>query len=247
MSEAKRADRNFILWSLIPYIAARSGEKLTDDSVKFEEAATIRPDGGNNIVYAIVGDDNIALPDDYVPMTNWCGPMILHNADDVFWQVNSKWTDRASPSVQYFNDAGRILSLYSEDNEIPKYDYAWLCEMGYVKVCGDYDGSFKASWQIVQLCSCDINKRLLDIGDRIREKYKAEFDRLKAPYIKAVLDSLPKHIRRKKEYGLQFMFSSDGWFLLHCISCLLKNGKLKEPTEEQRKVLSTIIMVSTRE
>jgi len=43
-----------------------------------------------------------------------------------------------------------------------------------------------------------------------------------------------------KEYELQFVFS-DGWFLLHCIHALLKNGKLKEPTEGQKKSLMTLI------
>lgn len=46
LTESQRADRNFILWSLIPYIAARSGERLTDGGISFDEAATIRPDGG---------------------------------------------------------------------------------------------------------------------------------------------------------------------------------------------------------
>lgn len=41
---------------------------------------------------------------------------------------------------------------------------------------------------------------------------------------------------------LQFLFQSDGFFLLHCITTLLKNGKLKEPTEGQRKTLATLIV-----
>lgn len=45
LTNSDRADYNFILWSLIPYIAAWSGEKLMDKDIAFEEVATIRPDG----------------------------------------------------------------------------------------------------------------------------------------------------------------------------------------------------------
>jgi hypothetical protein len=38
------------------------------------------------------------------------------------------------------------------------------------------------------------------------------------------------------------VFHADGWFLLHCIVALLRNGKLKQPTEEQRKALMTMII-----
>jgi len=47
-------DKNFALWSLIPYIAALSGEKLIDNTISFEEAMTRRPDGGQNIAHALL-------------------------------------------------------------------------------------------------------------------------------------------------------------------------------------------------
>ena len=45
LTESPRADDNFILWSLVPYIAALSGESLMNKSISFEEVATVRPDG----------------------------------------------------------------------------------------------------------------------------------------------------------------------------------------------------------
>lgn len=74
-AESERADHNFLLWSLIPYIAAWSGEKLMDDSISFEDVATIRPDGGYNIVHASVVPEEMVLPEDYVYMKKWDGPM----------------------------------------------------------------------------------------------------------------------------------------------------------------------------
>lgn len=239
-----KADHNFILWSLIPYIAAWSGEGLMDKSISFEEVATIRPDGAHNICHASVVPNEMVLPEDYVYMKNWCGPMWNGNGERMHWKIDSQWSARGEyHGFQYTEDARRILSLYERESEarLSKDEYAWLAEHGYIKTSGDYEGQFKSSWQIVVLASKEINDKLLAIGERIKEKYKAEFDALKAPYAEAVLKSVPAHLKKVKAYELQFIFHSDGWFLIHCITVLLKNGKLKEPTEAQRKSLTTLI------
>lgn len=243
-AEPPRADRNFILWSLIPYITAWSGEKLMDKSITFEEVATIRPDGGNNIFYADVVRDGMILPDDYVRMQNWYGPMWNGGDYQMMWQIDSEWSDRAPAMERNVpEEHERVITLYNWEkyNSVTKSDYAWLSERGYIKTNGDYDGQFKSRWQIVVLASNEIKDKLLAIGERVKEKYKSEFDALKAPYTEAVLESVPAHLRKVMAYELQFVFHSDGWFLMHCITVLLKNGKLKEPTEGQRKSLITLI------
>lgn len=245
LTETPKADRNFILWSLIPYIAAWSGEKLMDESISFEEVATIRPDGAHNIFHTSVVPDEMILPKDYVYMKNWCGPMWNGNGKHIFWQIDSEWSDRGEhPGLQYSKDAKRILSLYEREFEdrLSKDEYAWLAERGCVKTNGDYDGHFKSAWQLVVLASKEIQDKLLAVGERIKAKYQTDFAALKAPYVEAVLESVPAHLRKVKAYELQFAFGSDGWFLVHCITALLKNGKLKEPTEGQKKSLTTIIV-----
>ncbi len=245
LNESPGRDHNFILWSLIPYIAAWSGEKLMDDKISFEEVATVRPDGGNNIIHASVVPDEISLPEDYTYMKNWRGPMWNSDGKNMLWQIDSEWSDRnANRMLQYSADARRVLSLYEREFEdvLSKDEYAWLSELGYIKTNGDYDGHFKTSWQIVSLTTKDIRNKLIEIGDRIKAKYKAEFDSLKAPFVEAELNSVPAHLKRVREYELQFVFHSDGWFLLHCIVALLSEGKLKIPTEGQRKALTTLII-----
>ncbi len=236
-------NKNFILWSLIPYIAAWSGESLMDNRITFEEVATIRPDGGRNIFHAAVVPNTIKLPEDYVYMKNWCGPMWHGNGEEIFWQINSQWSDRPAPNGNISDEAEKTITFrhFEDDQALSKYDYAWLAERGYIKTAGDFDDMFRSSWQIVILENKGIHDRLLAIGERIKRKYKAEFDAIKEPYARAVLNTVPAHLRKIKEYELQFVFHSDGWFLLHCIVCLLKNGKLKEPTEGQRKALTTLI------
>lgn len=145
-----------------------------------------------------------------------------------------------------YDENGRLISKHGMIEYITtmKYveKYAWLAERGCVKTNGDYDGHFKSAWQIVVLASDEIRDKFLTIGERVKEKYQTEFDALKAPYAEAVLKSVPAHLRRVEEYELQFLFHSDGWFLLHCITTLLNNGKLKFPTEGQRKSLTTLIV-----
>ena len=63
LTSHERADDHFILWSLIPYIAARSGEGLMDQSISFDEVATIRPDGGHNLCYASIAAPNVKTTD----------------------------------------------------------------------------------------------------------------------------------------------------------------------------------------
>ncbi len=244
LTESAKADRNFILWSLIPYITAWSGEKLRDESISFEEVATIRPDGGHNIFHASVVPDEMILPDDYVYMKNWCGPMWNGNGEHILWQIDSEWSDRGEHyGFRYQEDAKRVLSLYKRELEerLSKDEYAWLAERGFIKTNGDYEGHLKSAWQIVALASDEIRDKLLAIGERIKVKYQTDFDALKAPYVKAVLESVPAHLRKIKEYELQFVFHADGWFLVHCITALLNNGKLKKPTQGQRKSLTILI------
>lgn len=245
LTESPKADRNFILWSLIPYIAACSGEKLKSESISFEEVATVRPDGAHNIYHASVIADEMILPEDYVYMKNWCGPMWNGNGERILWQIDSKWSDRGErQGFQCSEDARRILSLYEKEMEdrLSKDEYAWLAERGCVKTNGDYDGNFKSAWQIVVLAGKEIQDKLLAIGEQIKVKYQADFEALKAPYAEAVLKSVPAHLRKVKAYELQFVFHSDGLFLAHCITALLKNGKLKKPAGNQRKSLTMLII-----
>ena len=236
LTGSARADHSFLLWSLIPFITACSGEHPIDQSILFEEVATVRPDGANNIFHADVIPEGMVLPDGYVYMKNWSGPMWKGNGRHIFWQIDSEWSDRnLCREMQYSDHADRVLSLYEREEDAPlsEGEYAWLSECGYIKAWGDYNGCFKTSWQVVILENQEIKKKLLAIGDEIS---------LKAPYAEAMLRAVPTHLKRIKEYELQFVFQSDGWFLLHCIVTLLKNGKLKLPTKGQRKALTTIIL-----
>lgn len=239
----ERADDHFILWSLIPYIAARSGEGLMDQSISFDEVATIRPDGGHNLCYASIAAPNVKPPMYFESMLQFCGSCWNRNKDYTLWQIDSEWSSQRI-NDGYIDKACRILSLLSrkEDDLLSKDEYTFLAENGIIKTNGDDDSNFKTAMQIVWLENTDINNALIAIGDRIKERHWSEFEAWKKPFVKAVLNETPKHLQKMQKFGLQYIFFSDGWFILHCLKELVNNGKLKLPTEEQKKSLTTMII-----
>ena len=245
LTESPRADDNFILWSLVPYIAALSGEGLMDKSISFEEVATVRPDGGQNICYASVISSGIKKPMYFDSMKQWCGPCWNRNEDYTLWQIDSEWSDGRVDN-SYISKANRILSILSKlDDSVSDESYAFLEEAGIMRTEMNIKGNtgwFKSVPQAVWLENTDIKNELIAIGDHIKEKYWHEFKTLKEPFVKAVLDETPKHLHKMQKYGLQYTFFSDGWFILHCMKELVNNGKLKLPTEAQKKSLTTIIV-----
>lgn len=243
-TEDTRADDNFILWSLIPYIATLSGESLMDKSISFDEVATIRPDGGYNICYASIAAPNVKLPMYFESMLHFCGPFWNRNKDYTLWQIDSEWsTGRVHDG--YIEKANRILSILSKLNDSNEEDFAFLEEAGIIKTrmdIGRNKGWFKFVSQVVWLENSQIKNELLAIGDRIKERHWAELETMKESFVTAVLNETPKHLHKMQKFGLQHIFFADSWFILHCLKELVNNGKLKLPTEKQKKSLTTIIV-----
>ena len=158
--------------------------------------------------------------------------------------MDTQWSERNYLlDYQYSKDAERTLSFYLNEHEdiLSKDEYAWLAERGFIKTCGDYNGLFKSAWQVVILADPAIQEKLLQLGEAVKAKHISRFEELKKPYAEAVLQTVPSHLRKVKEYELQFLLHDDARFLLHCIHALMDSSKLKEPTAGQRKALSTLI------
>jgi len=239
-------DRNYILWSLVPYVLALSGEEQLDFEVSFEEAATRRPDGGQNILYASVIGSDVKYPQNYTEMKNWFGPCWNKVGRYTLWSIDCEWTDKGhGDPVAYQNEAHHALSLlgrFENDEELSGDDYAFLVEHGYMSTTGAVEGLFKAAGCYVYIDSGDNRRRLLEIGGEVKAKYKAELDILKEEYIRAVLDETPPHLHKMQRFSLQFIFFSDGWFLLHSLKHLVESGRLKLPSAEQKKSLITLLV-----
>lgn len=230
-------DKSFLMWTLFFYIAVWSGEKLMDNSVSFEEAATIRPDGGQNIITASI------LNEDEKPSkctgTYWCGLCWNANKDVQLWLIDTEWSSKRVDD-RYGMHIGRDLSLlkrFSDGEILSEDEYAFMVQKGYIRKAGD-----KFEFAIVYIKDNETKNRLIAIGDNIKEKHNAELSKLRNEYIKAVLDRTPKHLHKMQKFGLQFMFYSDGAFLYLCAKELVANGRLKLPAEEQQKSLTTLLI-----
>ncbi|MBR6557503.1 MAG: RNA polymerase sigma factor [Clostridia bacterium] len=258
-------DKNFMLWALIPYIASMSGSQLIYDSTTFEEAATTRPDGGKNICYASIHPHDVVFPLYFDNMKRFFGPCWTGFGEKFkVWTIDSEWSEKriAEDYQKTIHHDLSLLNIYLNGDTLSPEGYAYLCERGYISVLtrerglmsdvsagfGDSFvssedlGDYKIKFRCLCLSDAEINRQLIEIGDRIKEKHQTEFHNLKKEYIDAVLKETPKQLQTMQKHVLQYIFHSDGWFVLHCIKALLANGKLKEPTEDQKKSLTTIII-----
>lgn len=233
-------DKNFLMWSLIPYICALSGEKLMENKITFEEAATIRPDGGTNIVYASVLNNDVIPPKYFESMKNWFGPCWNGTKDTILWLINSEWSDRDIDFDSYARYIDRDLNLlerFAAGEKLAEEDYAFMAEKGYIK---KQDEQFV--FAIVRICDMETREKLIKIGDQVKGKHWNELKALRDQYVKMILDETPKEMKKMQGFGLQYIFYADGWFLLHCMKELVGNGKLKLPREDQRKSLTMLML-----
>ncbi|HHU29687.1 MAG TPA: sigma-70 family RNA polymerase sigma factor [Firmicutes bacterium] len=234
---------NFILWSLIPYIAALSGEKLMETNIYFDEVATIRPDGAKNIAYAIIDSENGPKHKYYDSVLQWCGPCWNSNDELTLWQIDSEWSGKRvddNYGIVVQRDL-LLLKRFLKNEPLSKDEYAYLIERGYLKTAGK---AGKDTLQIVWIKDNKTKQNLLAIGDKAKEKYHDEFSGLKAPFVEAVMDNIPDHLKKMQAYGLQYIFYSDGWFLLYCLKELVGSGKLKLPAKEEKKSLTILIVMN---
>lgn len=230
-------DKNFLMWTLIPYILANSGDGF-EDKIPFDEVATPRIDGGTNIVEAII-DGKSCVPKHIELMQHWSGPMWNGNDNTILWQCNHKWSGRDF-TQEYAKNVINDLSLieeYLSGKELSKNDYAYLVSKGYLT---GKDGDFKPA--VVVIKTKAYKDKLLSIGNAIKEKHNDSMKNYKDKYINLVLSNTPKRLRKVKEYGLQYIYYADGWFLLYSILELLENGKLTPVADNRQKSMTTLII-----
>ncbi len=234
---------NFMLWTLIPYIAARSGEALRERGVSFAQAATVRPDGGQNICRAAVMHSGVEPPQYFDSMQHWSGPCWNQRDGVTLWQIDTQWSGHRM-GAHYLPQTDYDLSLLKRnlDDVLTTQEYAHLTERGFLKTSGDPEGIFYATLQPLWIRGEEANRKLLAIGDRLKERFWSELQAIKEPYARALLEETPKHMQAARRYELQFLFYSDAWFLLHCLQELLQSGKLKPPAEDEKKSLTTLLL-----
>ena len=239
-----KADKNFLMWTLLPYAAAASRVK-PKNTISFRDVATIRPDGSENIFHASVGEP--VAPKGYVEMRNWCSPMWNANEKYSLWQVGSDWSDfnKHHDFLTYQDNSTKIMVLYerSQRESLSRDEYTWLAEQGVIRIGGSAEKP-EITWQVVILKTPAIREKLLDLEEEVRNTCAAEMEKLSKAYAAVALECIPQNMRRVKEYELQYTFYADGRFLHRCLWELLNNGRLKLPKEEQKLSMSTLLLVN---
>lgn len=235
-------DENFLLWSLIPYITACSGRHLYKETVSFDEAATLRPDGGHNICSADVLNFNAPKPRYDDSMGQFCGCCWNSYEDLTLWQCDSEWSEKRISDDYPAVSAQDLMLLkrWIDDAELSAAEYARLAERGYIDVLNE-NGCTKVVPHCVILENEEIKAALLTVGSQIKERHWDAFCRLRDTFTAALLSKTPPHLHKARLFGLQHTFFSDPWFILYVLKHLTESGKLKMPTAEQKKMLITVI------
>lgn len=236
-------DKNFLAWGLLIYLLAWSTGGF-DEKIKFDEVATLRKDGGKNIANASISNVNGPKQKYFDSMQKCFGPMwngMFNEKENILlWQFNSEWSSRDISIDDYSKDIERDLKLlyrFINEETLSIDEYTFMLQKGYIKKAND-----KFELAIIWLKDDTIKQELIELCNKIRLKHKEVLDPLKEQYCQAIIEKTPKHAQKLQAYGLQYIFYSDGWFLLYTIKELLGCGKLKLPTDYQRISLSTLIM-----
>lgn len=247
LDELGNRNYNYILWSLIPYIITNSYTPLNEEKIKFEEVATHRLDGSYAYFSVDVLNSDLVYPKDYVTMDDWCGPMWNGLNGNILFEIKTKYNKENFNGFTYQNDALKILELFIREyngNVLSIDEYTFLAEKGYIKIQGNPDKLFYSSWQNVIINSKSLHKQLLDIGTSLYIKYQDLFNKYKAEYLKHILKTTPKHLRKMYEYETQHLFSANGLFIHHVLVNLMNNNLLKLPNEDESKLLISLILTN---
>lgn len=244
MTSGTRRDDNYLLWSLIPYIAALSGDEQREEPITFDEVATIRPDGGQYIAHVTVQPTDPEEQQRLERMTQWCGPCWCYDEDYALWACDSQWSVRRNGEGQFYTGNHNLSLLRRlDEGDLSKTELARLAEQGFIKTVTHEERDWvKTALQIVRIDDRPTVEELLAVGKRVKDRHKDELQVLKRDYVRAVLADTPSHLRKVQEYLMQSIFYSDGWFLLYCMTELVNNGKLKPPTKDQKKSVTTLMV-----
>ncbi|MBR0509476.1 MAG: hypothetical protein IJJ85_05115 [Clostridia bacterium] len=172
------------------------------------------------------------------------GPFYREGKTVNYFQFDSEWSGKRIDNgflykeEEYIRLVGNLLA----GAQLKPEDAAFLAQAGLIKVCGGPDGKHETALQCVLINDAATEEKLVAIGDRIKKKHQAAFSGYVRRYTDAVLAETPAHLRKLREYELQFTVFGDKRFVTNCLCELVGNGKLRLPAEKQKPALSTVIL-----
>lgn len=238
---ACRTDRYFALWALIPWCIANS---QPEKAIPFSAVASLRPDGGRNIVYAGVTAPGASRPALYAQMDGgFSGPCWNETDGITLWQLDTCWSDKRIGEAYHHEAIATLGTLrrFFNSESLAKEEYASLAQKGLLRISGNPDAEFTASLLPVWLRGKPIREKLLAAANAVYTRHAKALAALHQPYADMLLADTPVPLRKLRQYMLQNLFQSD-WFIMHCLHHLAETGRLIPPDKADRPTLHTIIL-----
>lgn len=232
--------RSYALWALIPWMIST----LSGGSISFQEVATLRPDGAQNLCHAAITPPGVPQPALAGKMERFSGPCWNGCGGMTLWQIDTIWTDERIGEMYQVTEA-QILRLLRRllitGDTLSKEEYSLLVQRGILRREHVSDGSVRQTFTAVWLQGRSAQERLLSLGRSVYDAHQAALSALLAPCSKALMEDTPPHLRRLREYLLQGVFHADR-FILHCLDHLVNSGVLLPPTEDEKPSLHTLLL-----
>ena len=233
-------DDNFRMWVLMMYLLGSADSNFIEKSITFDQAATIRADGGCNIIVACVDSENAkemnAITEGH------CGPCWNENDNIILWLTDGKWSDKRV--TEFYGGANiqrdlKLIERFIKGESFSIDEYTFMLEKGYiVKNNGAYELG------IVVIKSEELKEKLLSLASKIKNEVIANNMDLIMKYQRQLSsDNMPKNVRIQQDFLNQYIFTSDGLLLVFAAQALIDSERLSVVSDTQKKAVGQIVIV----
>lgn len=234
-------DDNFRMWALMLYLIATSDTDCIEKPITFEQAATIRADGGHNIIIAAV-DSEVGRKSLEV-LEGHCGPCWNNNGNLTLWLVDGKWSEKRV--TEFYGGVNierdlKLLNRFIKGESLSVDEYTFMLEKGYiVRSNGIYELG------VVALLPGETKEKLLSLAHKIKNDILSENMELVHGLMKQMSSTkMPKNVKIQRDFLNQQVFSSDGYLLVFAEEALMNSGRLQEVDACKKKSVGQIVIMN---
>jgi RNA polymerase sigma factor (sigma-70 family) len=235
-------DYNFLMWTLLPRNILEQGRAASHFQLN-SSVVPHRKDGGKYIAFAVLPPPAGQLqgPPGIEGQYKMSGPMNRGNGGSLsLWRIDTFWSDRNGSGWRnlHFKDAQLCLAYIKgelPDDEDHREDYAFLLTNQYLIKT---DAGYK--FNVVWVDSPDVADQLRSAMPDLSKEYKPIVEKLYDRLYEITMRNKPKFVEPQIDYMLKL--SATGQALIpYVLKHLVDAGKMKEPTLEQKKTITTMM------
>ncbi len=239
---APDGDKNYMMWALMPFLLSWSEYQGKAKKIAFDEVATLRSDGGKNMISASVESEAGSSYLKESGMMDFCGPCWNGDEDILLWLLDDKeWTGRRVDDhyggPAFARDIN-LLKRFAKGEKLSEEELAFMLQKGYIRRQGK-----EFAFAIITAEKEGALQKLLNLAAGVKDEVIPELEAEGDEYKKMVLENTPEHMRKSRQFGLQEMFHFDPWFLLYSMKELVAGARLKPLTKEQRQGACMILIM----